>query len=322
GHNLFMLALWLAMTASASAFTLTEPKANARVTPGARIPAAVEAGRELGIGTVRFYWYRDDQEPLLTQQATPALITSAAATPPYGGTLPVPADAIGMMRLLAVGEIVQGRLAGREEFDEIVVQAEPEAALTRIEFETEKPMRLDTLAKVTDVPAVGYFADGVTRPLYGAGTGSEFQSSDANVAEVSADGKLRVRGDGDAVITVRNRGQQGTLRVVVKTNGEPNTIPIANAGPDITVRAGSKVVLNGLQSVDPDGDPLRYEWTQVRGHKVSLLDYDAPKATFMAPVVSRKRLLRFRLRVTDMTGPDTVKGADSTPAYVNVWVEP
>ena len=49
---------------------------------------------------------------------------------------------------------------------------------------------------------------------------------------------------------------------------------------------------------------------------------DTPKATFVAPKVSARRLLRFKLRVTDMRGPDTVKGADSFPAFVNVWVEP
>ena len=47
-----------------------------------------------------------------------------------------------------------------------------------------------------------------------------------------------------------------------------------------------------------------------------------PKATFMAPAVSSPRLLRFKFQVTDMKGPDTVKGADSLPVYVDVWVEP
>jgi hypothetical protein len=223
---------------------------------------------------------------------------------------------------LVIGEVVRGRLAGREEFDEIILSAEPSAKLERIEFETEKPMRLNTLGKAIDVPAVGVFADGITRPLYGVGTGSLYESTDAAVVSVDAAGKLRVMGDGAAFITVTNRGQQGRLRVVVKTDHESNTVPVANPGPELTVKGGSTVILNGLRSVDPDGDPLRYEWIQVRGQKVSLLDYDAPKATFVAPTVSAKRLLQFRLRVTDMIGPDTVKGADSEPAYVNVWVEP
>ena len=124
-------------------------------------------------------------------------------------------------------------------------------------------------------------------------------------------------------ITVTNGGKTGTLEVLVRSDGEPaNRPPRADAGPDLTVKAGSTVMLNGLHSVDPDGDPIRYEWVQIRGNKVSLLDPNAPRATFVAPKVSSKRLLRFSLRVTDMKGPDTLKGADSYPAYVNVWVVP
>ena len=55
------------------------------------------------------------------QQAHAALETTAASSPPYGGTLAVPPGAIGTMRLLAVGEVTRGRLAGQEEFDEILV---------------------------------------------------------------------------------------------------------------------------------------------------------------------------------------------------------
>jgi len=67
---------------------------------------------------------------------------------------------------------------------------------------------------------------------------------------------------------------------------------------------------------------LQYEWAQIRGNKVPLLDPNTAKPTFVAPKVSAKRLLKFKLRVTDMKGPDTVKGGDSLPSFVNVWVEP
>jgi len=253
-HIIVLAAACLAPTAT-RAFSIVAPAADARVRPGEPLEAAVDVGDAAGVGTVKFYWYRDEQEPLRAQQATPALVASAADRPPYGGRVPVPPDALGVMRLLAVGDIVQGRMSGREEFDEITVIAEPAAPLERIEFETEKPMRLETVGKVVDVPAVGYFADGVSRPLYGAGTGSEFDSSDRAVVDVSRDGKLRVVGNGAATVTVRNRGQTGALRVVVKSDSEPNTIPIANAGEELTVRGGATVILNGLRSVDPDGDP-------------------------------------------------------------------
>jgi hypothetical protein len=142
------------------------------------------------------------------------------------------------------------------------------------------------------------------------------------VVKVFADGTIQVVGNGKAAITVTNRGKQGILSATVHAPLEPNQMPVASAGRDMNVKAGATVVLNGLGSHDPDGDPLRYEWTQVRGHKLSILDADSPKATFVAPKVSSKRLLRFKLQVTDMKGPHTVKGADSLPSYVNVWIEP
>jgi hypothetical protein len=74
--------------------------------------------------------------------------------------------------------------------------------------------------------------------------------------------------------------------------------------------------LNGLKSRDPEGEALYYVWSQVRGSKVPLLDVNMPRASFAAPHVSEKRLFRFKLRVTDKNG------ADSLPAYVDVVVEP
>lgn len=41
-----------------------------------------------------------------------------------------------------------------------------------------------------------------------------------------------------------------------------------------------------------------------------------PRASFLAPVVSEPRTYRFKLRVTDK------KGADSLPAFVDITIEP
>jgi hypothetical protein len=303
-------------------FRIEVPKENAVLQSGQQVTTAVELGTEIAVGRVRYYWYRVGEEPVVSQQASPALVSTDRLTPPYGGKLTVPTDAIGAMRLLAVGEVVSGRLAGREEFDEIIVYAEPAAALSRIEFESEKPLKLSTLWKTLDLPVVGLFGDGVIRPIAGKGTGSTFKSSNEQVVTISAEGCLRVVGNGTATVIVNNRGQQGTLEIIVKTDGEENRPPIADAGPDQTVKGESIVVLNGLRSTDPDGDPLQYEWKQLRGNKIPLLDTDSPKATFAAPRVSARRLFRFRLQVTDLKGPDTLKGADSLPSFTNVWVEP
>ena len=304
------------------AFTITAPAEKSVLTSGQQVTVTVDLGAELGIRRVQYYWYRHGTEPVTAQQASASLVATASATPPFGGVLTVPIEAVGSMRLLAVGEVARGRLASWDEFDEILVQVEPSAELTGIEFEVEKPWRLDTIGKILETPVVGQFADGVMRRIGGGTAGSTYHSSNDQVITVYPDGLLRVVGNGKATITVTNRGKQGPLEVAVKSDAEPNRLPTADAGSDLTVKAGTTVVLNGLRSTDPDGDPLQYEWAQIRGNKVPLLDPNTAKPTFVAPKVSTRRLLKFKLRVTDMKGPDTVKGGDSLPSFVNVWVEP
>jgi K319-like protein len=322
GGLAWLVLLSAGMAEESRAFRIVAPEEQAALQPAQVITVAIDVEADIAIGRVRYYWYRLDDEPAVDQHVRPALVADAADTLPYGGPLNVPPEGIGPMRLLAIGEVTSGRLAGREEFDEIIVQIHPAAALSRIEFESDKPLKLDTVGQILEVPAVGIFADGMVRPIRSLDAGSTFRSSNDGVATILPDGTMRVVGDGIASIIVCNRGQQGSLPVVVKTSGEPNQPPIAQAGTDQVIKGGSKVVLDGLRSVDPDGDPLRYEWRQVRGNKVSLLDPNTPKPTFVAPKVSARRLLRFRLQVTDMEGPDTVKGANSVPSFVNVWVDP
>ena len=117
---------------------------------------------------------------------------------------------------------------------------------------------------------------------------------------------LQIAGNGKAVITVTNRGKQAQLDVEVNVNEEPNEPPIADAGANRTVSAGARVKLSGLRSRDPEGEALYYSWSQIRGSKVSLLDVNGPEASFQAPQVSETRLFRFKLRVTDKKGADSL----------------
>lgn len=306
----------------ARAFTLTEPVEEAVLRSGESVPVAVQIAKDVNIRAIHYYWYRFDEEPVASHQASPAAFTAMEDGSPFSGRVAIPAEAIGTMRLLAVGEITRGRLESYEEFDEVMVSVEPAAPLTSIEFAVERPWRLKAIGKLVVVPVVGQFEDGVVRPLTGLAAGSRFRSSDERVASVDQAGVLQVIGNGRAQVTVENRGMTGTVEVLVEADAGANRPPVAQVEKELRVRSGSLVVLDGLRSRDPDGDPLRYEWRQLRGQRVTLTNVDEVKATFVAPKVSERRLFRFSLTVIDMAGPDLVKGAESRPAIISVWVDP
>ncbi len=319
------------------AFKITEPPEGAKLAAGTTITARVDLGRDTGVVTVRYYWYGEQDEVLVEQDdstatgsivAPVALIGSIEQEPAFGGPLNVPHDIIGPMRLLAVAEISRGRLGTRSVFDEVIVTITPPAALTAIDFETDKPLQLgragqssafghvDSMGKVFELPVVGEFADRVTRHINSPASGTSYTSSNSTVIKVLRDGLLQIVGNGKAIITVSNRGKQASLDVDVNVNEEPNEPPIADSGTNRSVKAGSRVKLSGLKSRDPEGEALYYSWSQVRGSKVALLDANNSEASFLAPTVSEPRTYRFKLRVTDK------KGADSLPALVEVTVEP
>jgi hypothetical protein len=304
------------------ALMLKTPTQGVVLQSGQWVPVAVAVGKDLNLRTLRFYWYRLDEEPLASRRAIPAPFTSTEAESSLTGKVLVPAEALGAMRLLAVGEVARGRLESYEEFDEVLVTVETAASPTAIEFAVEKPWRFDRIGKRTVVPAVGQFDDGTLRSLTGLNVGSRFRSSDERVVSVDPIGGLEVKGAGKAQVTVDYRGKSGALEIIVEADDEVNRAPIAEVVNELHVRSGELVVLDGLRSRDPDGDPLRYEWRQIRGHRVGLTNVNESKATFVAPQVSERKPYQFSLTVSDMAGPDTMKGADSVPAVITVWVSP
>jgi hypothetical protein len=298
------------------------PAPDAQVSSGEALDVAVKVDREANLRRLRYYWYRIGEEPLASRLATPAPFTPSKDGSPLVGTIVVPADALGSMRLLAVGEVVRGRMESHEEFDEVLLVVGTTAELQTIEFTVEKPWRLKQAGKRVMVPAVGQFNDGGSRPLNGPSAGSHFHSSDERVVSVDANGVLQVIGAGRAAVTVENRGKKGTIDVVVEAGGEPNRPPIAEVVKELHAKSGDLVLLDGRKSRDPDGDPLHFEWKQILGHRVILSNVNEAKATFVAPKVSEQKQYQFSLVVTDMAGPDTMKGADSAPAVVTVWITP
>jgi hypothetical protein len=325
------------MAQQALAFKILEPAEGARLASGTTITAHVDLGKDSGIVQVRYYWYGHQDDTLVEQDdatATGSIVAPVAMIglsdhqPPFGGPLLVPKDGIGPMRLLAVADISRGRLEKRSVFDEILVNVEPNATLATIDFETDKPLQLgragqssafghvDSMGKIFELLVIGEFSDGIARRISTPASGTSYTSSNDKVIKVLKDGLLQIVGNGKTMLAVTNRGKHASLDVIVNVNDEPNEPPVADAGMSQAVKGGTKVKLSGLKSRDVEGEALYYAWSQVRGNKIALLDVSNAEASFLAPTVSEKRTYRFKLRVTDK------KGADSVPAYVDVIVEP
>ena len=88
----------------------------------------------------------------------------------------------------------------------------------------------------------------------------------------------------------------------------PNTIPVARAGNDRSVRDNSLITLDGSQSYDPDGGQITYAWERLRGtgnSNLVLNDADTSTPSFRSDDLSSSTSTVthvFRLRVTDDRG--------------------
>ncbi|MCG3126901.1 MAG: hypothetical protein CHACPFDD_01756 [Phycisphaerae bacterium] len=88
----------------------------------------------------------------------------------------------------------------------------------------------------------------------------------------------------------------------LNTDDVHNSVPLADAGQDVSTVEGQTVTLHAEGSHDPDaGDQLTYEWVQTGGPQVSLSDVHAANPTFQAPNVTADTPITFELRVSDGT---------------------
>jgi K319-like protein len=95
----------------------------------------------------------------------------------------------------------------------------------------------------------------------------------------------------DGVLTASDDVQVGVV--------QDNHAPVADAGAPQTVRSRRLVTLDGRASYDPDGDPIGFQWAQVGGPAVELVNAMMASPTFTTPPVSQPTTLTFRLVVTD-----------------------
>jgi hypothetical protein len=98
------------------------------------------------------------------------------------------------------------------------------------------------------------------------------------------------------------------LSMVTVTIENVDHPPVADAGVDRVALSGRSVMLDGSGSSDPDQDVLAYQWTQLAGPAVMLLEANMARASFVAPVIGSgsEALLVFELFVDDGYGMTAV----------------
>ncbi len=110
-------------------------------------------------------------------------------------------------------------------------------------------------------------------------------------------------------LKVTDNGELQSADTCVITVEWVNTPPTANAGADQTVEENVTVTLNGSGSSDTDDGIAAYQWRQISGTSVSLLNPTAISTTFISPDVNEDgETLIFELTAEDngkLTATDT-----------------
>lgn len=97
-----------------------------------------------------------------------------------------------------------------------------------------------------------------------------------------------------------------------------NDPPVANAGPDQTVKSGTTVTLNAAGSSDSDDGIQSIKWTQISGTSATLSDTASATPSFVAPIVGvNGDALTFQVTITDRGGLQSTDSCTVNVTHVN-----
>lgn len=109
--------------------------------------------------------------------------------------------------------------------------------------------------------------------------------------ELSADTTIRF----EVEVSNEHSSSIQAVTIGISANNDPLVL---NAGPDQIVSEGDAVTL-AASSIDPEGKPVSYEWTQVGGPAVELSGADSESPTFEAPNMTDDAVLTFEVSASD-----------------------
>lgn len=201
---------------------------------------------------------------------------------------------------------------------------------------TGAPGQTTHLPPIADAGSNQIVSEGTSVSLDGSKSSSTYGSIASYTWAQTAGPAVSLTGAGTSkpTFTAPDVGTQGTsltFRLTVTDSGglsstdtctvdvtHVNAAPMADAGPDQSVKEGTTVTLNGANSTDPDDGITSYQWAQISGTSVSLSNTSSASPTFLPPdVVLQGASLTFQLTVTDYGGLSATDTCIVNVSYVN-----
>ena len=179
----------------------------------------------------------------------------------------------------------------------------PMAVDDNVGTDEETAITVDVLTNDTDVDST---IDQATVAV-DTGPGNGLVSVDPGAGAITYTPNVGFTGTDSITYTVDDEeGATSNAAMVTITVSAVNRPPVANAGPDQNVETGTRAILDGSDSFDPDGDLIAYDWSvewsidsKPTDSKLTDADVDdriTPKPTFTPDVDG---LYVFRLVVND-----------------------
>jgi pimeloyl-ACP methyl ester carboxylesterase len=130
---------------------------------------------------------------------------------PYTFQFMIPINSIGRLNIFAAARDDVGFIGT----DEVFINVTSTASLIDMKLYPEfDPLDL-LLGASVPLTIYGLYDDAVTRNITSAGTGTSYISSNSSVVEISSEGLLTARSQGEAIVTIENSGVKKDINMVV-----------------------------------------------------------------------------------------------------------